>query len=1058
VNLDFSFERDPAFEKEAPQAKAAKVKRMRGHVEATLDALIKCGAEAAVGLVAVLVGCDGSNSTSDPLTGATDAEHYIVVLDKDGLLRVTLNLDSVERPLGRLHHKVEQQLALHRARQNTGYHNGREYFDWESLQSCAALLNDTILTHFESSLNLCRDSVITFAESIKISQTQSPAGHDAIAPLQTVYVRMDRDQGEPWIVIQPNETTLVLSLSLEFVKEKHRVEELKWKEALEWTLGSTVEVEKYHAEKTHAQGRSAKAEETLKKAFGSPIQIEYDWATYVDSSEFLEMGADGCRNTIRRLSTKLLDAVVGGMTAIAKHPVGKKALGTRTKKVTISWGPRVDITQRLRQPCKVTVSGENMLIAFRALDSSCGIDYKSRIEFELGIVVDVAEYDATARRDAVSAALGKLPVTYDLLGFQNTDEFRFGIDIANQPSIVDAVVAGVAEHVWANKKDGLASVWDRAQKVVKKVLVELSVKGDITGEYGRLQLRGDTLALTLDLGGVLQISDSRNWRPRIASVCGFLDELSRVEANAKLAQTDALLKLCPVQIDWAFLDAPQWKALPAADRYERVHNLGGELARASLLGYWGLPGLTSFAGCRTEFLNRVKLVSLAVDAAAAKGTYRTELNGTTLRLVFPLDEVRLWSTANSQGCRTRVETTMQLRKLTESQAIEEQNAVIASVAAQLRGKKVTLAWDKLLASADYLAERDYVAYIRYIGGFVGPLLLGYGQRAEGLLWAGAQIPQVAEFLGPIQSVEIEVDGDCKTKPPQERFVNGNMSCVKKGTALLLTVRRDWMEVKSNYNGMESPPNEHQLHCGCGTVVAAALSPGEFKSREANHLERYKAQLISIEESRRASLIEDWQNTCENNIREYNSDMQDYARAGTENCHSCGGKGYWGVHNNHLCSTCKGTRMRQASMRCPSMPINPPQPIFPSMATIDFMGIGKSESSFSNCAKIAFTTEEAAVPAAPVFTDVPSGTRWSKSPAVSLGAEDTRPPGTSNTPIKGWKPYVPAKVSTDPMNDGDGKGDAPSAPKAPIANKAAAAAAAAAAVKAKAPQPPPSRKK
>jgi hypothetical protein len=63
-----------------------------------------------------------------------------------------------------------------------------------------------------------------------------------------------------------------------------------------------------------------------------------------------------------------------------------------------------------------------------------------------------------------------------------------------------------------------------------------------------------------------------------------------------------------------------------------------------LLGYWGLgpEGLSFFDKVKSEFLSRVKLISLAVDAASPGGTYRVEMQGTTLRVVFPLDEIRSW--------------------------------------------------------------------------------------------------------------------------------------------------------------------------------------------------------------------------------------------------------------------------------------------------------------------------------------------------------------------------------------------------------------------------------
>jgi hypothetical protein len=339
VNLDFAFESDPVFNALPPQNKAAKIKRLRAHVEGTLDALIKCGPEACVGLVAVLACCDCSNSIADVFSGATDADHYLTVLDADGLLRVTINLESVDKALGRLHHKIEQQLALHRARQDK-YHDGPEVFDWESLQSCGQLLNDSILIAFEASLSHSKESVRCFAKALEDSRSQSPAGREEIEKLQHLVVRMDRNQGAPWvIVLENNDTTLALCLSLSFVKDKIRLEQLEWKEALEWTLHyCTVEVEKHHA-----QARIALAEAALKKTFGGAIkvslkknkrsclfntrffvQITIDWPVYIDQQEFLELGAAGCRDCIRRLSIDLLNAVVKGVSSISSHPIGAK--------------------------------------------------------------------------------------------------------------------------------------------------------------------------------------------------------------------------------------------------------------------------------------------------------------------------------------------------------------------------------------------------------------------------------------------------------------------------------------------------------------------------------------------------------------------------------------------------------------------------------------------------------------------------------------------------------------------------------------------------------------
>jgi hypothetical protein len=150
-----------------------------------------------------------------------------------------------------------------------------------------------------------------------------------------------------------------------------------------------------------------------------------------------------------------------------------------------------------------------------------------------------------------------------------------------------------------------------------------------------------------------------------------------------------------------------------------------------------------------------------------------------------------------------VESLLQLRKLVEQEAVAEQESKhVATVLPHFPGKKIVVGWDKMLASADYLLVRDYVAYIRYVGAFVPSLLLGYGEQPEGLSWMLAVNAQSEEFFGPIKAIEVEIDGDCKTQPAQERFVHGRMSCVKKAPAtLVLTVRRDWMETNADLNGL-----------------------------------------------------------------------------------------------------------------------------------------------------------------------------------------------------------------------------------------------------------------
>ncbi len=140
------------------------------------------------------------------------------------------------------------------------------------------------------------------------------------------------------------------------------------------------------------------------------------------------------------------------------------------------------------------------------------------------------------------------------------------------------------------------------------------------------------------------------------------------------------------------------------------------------------------------------------------------------------------------------------------------------------------------------------------------------------------------------------------------------------------------------------------------------------------------------------------------------------------------------------------------MSHPKMPINPPQPTFNSMSTINFMAMAMVQTAFQVCPKVAFVAQPQSVPKIPAFSELPSGTRYSAQAANSLGAEDTRPLSVPRNPLKGWASYVPRELSEDPMGD-----SAPEA-KRPAAAAPRAASPPAKRAPAKAPSPPPAKKK
>ncbi len=142
------------------------------------------------------------------------------------------------------------------------------------------------------------------------------------------------------------------------------------------------------------------------------------------------------------------------------------------------------------------------------------------------------------------------------------------------------------------------------------------------------------------------------------------------------------------------------------------------------------------------------------------------------------------------------------------------------------------------------------------------------------------------------------------------------------------------------------------------------------------------------------------------------------------------------------------------MRCPSMPINPAQPVFNALSTIDFKGIALSETRYKNNAKLPFVTADEPVPSAPKFPERPC-TRWSASEENSLGAEDNDE-GGGNRQI-GFIDYAPLELQENPWS-GRERGSVSKAAKTGKAVSSAEVKQKLEAKLKKAAPPPPSKKK
>ena len=133
-----------------------------------------------------------------------------------------------------------------------------------------------------------------------------------------------------------------------------------------------------------------------------------------------------------------------------------------------------------------------------------------------------------------------------------------------------------------------------------------------------------------------------------------------------------------------------------------------------------------------------------------------------------------------------------------------------------------------------------------------------------------------------------------------------------------------------------------------------------------------------------------------------------------------------------------------------MPINPPQPQFNSLSTIDFKGIAAVETKHQQADKVAFVCNDEPTPSAPKFGERPCAV-FGSCPDDSLGAEDGQDGQAAAGRRRGnWRDYQPSVLQDDPWAENHAVAAAPKAkaPAKPAPAKAKSGAA----------PPPPSKKK
>lgn len=358
---------------------------------------------------------------------------------------------------------------------------------------------------------------------------------------------------------------------------------------------------------------------------GKRVSVAIDW-THADAPQ-TQIPPDTIIAASKRIHT-LANAlarrvVIQGLAAVCDHPVGRRTVHQSVDNVVLRYDPahgRHGI---------VAVDSAAKTITVRTDDVAATVHerFKELIEFELDLVVRIAESNAQAQHDAaqsaISAAVGR-PVKIEAdLGFTSLDVFR-RLPPAQQADIVTTLCAALPESALVSS-EGLGGVVAHAvgKSAVASAVDAVLFATDVEGKQplkGSIALDGRQLRVTLNLDEVLSAAGWTDWKARLADAVGVLMPIAQTEALATLGRTAAQLSAAlgrptTVQVRWeAFVTTREWSALDAEAKLASAAALAGPLAQRALLGDQGLAGLAEFYNAKSSINQHAQVPRLARHA------------------------------------------------------------------------------------------------------------------------------------------------------------------------------------------------------------------------------------------------------------------------------------------------------------------------------------------------------------------------------------------------------------------------------------------------------------
>lgn len=627
----------------------------------------------------------------------------------------------------------------------------------------------------------------------------------------------------------------------------------------------------------------------IKTRFSSiiPLTISFDKIIF-STKEFTQREPQIKYKIVRSIFFDLITTICDQLYQIATHPIGKKTIVAQLSTIDFSFDPKNSIPSfgRLEHTNKTIKLSLNLDSIQDSVKSDA---WKSRIEFLLNIIVEIALYDTASTIKELEAKL-KTSFGRDLVFkidtlFTDTKQFK-SLPEKDQSLIVTNLCTLIATQTTkdlisiSKYKIGKTTVNQKIKKIILSCdpLNTLSKEGSTVVKEDLIITKNlnspvdfiplDIFWKTLDILGINNTYSQEQSFEEYTSICNQFEK----EFQKKI----------PIIIDWeSFLSSKEFTSLSTSQRNQIIVQLSTQVIKKIFFGPEGLPGFLRFA--KSDIHRLVSSINISVDPKSSSlDPYVISGQSDKLFCKINLKDI----TNQLLPCRLPVEKALNLREIKVKAAMEY---VINQLNNQAKNFKITtnisIDWERIIQHPSFKSTPLYIEMIDYILTTATHILFGkYG---------GIQntFKETLIEINKTEKLVLILDLDDKVRKNKGKYTAN----------YIVTKSSNILNIQSNYNNKQEE--------GCGDLVEFCLTPSLAQMKEDKETERLRRE--EMERIRREE---------ERKMRELEEKRREPCRRcdGTLwiDCAHCNGKGYFHRPGNtckpckgaagHKCTQCKGT--------------------------------------------------------------------------------------------------------------------------------------------------------